>query len=466
MTETAPRAEALVLYGITGDLAKKMLFPALYQLAKAGRLTIPVIGVAAPGWDDVALREHAYAAVVASVKRVNKGVFEKLAAQLSLVTGDLKSAAVYDEIQRAVAGHGFVTHYLAIPPSLFTAVAKSLAAVGLNKDSRLVVEKPFGHDLDSARLLDGELARYFDEEHLLRVDHFLGSGPVEGLKVSRFANTLFATTLHRSCVDNVQISLAEDFDVADRGSFYDAVGAVRDVFQNHLLQVLSFLTMEPPSNTDAKVEKLEKWRVLHAARTIDPADTVRGQYHGYLDVEGVAPDSNTETFVATRLWIDNWRWSGVPFYIRSGKCLALSATEIVVELRRPPIDLYPGADGTTPPNLIRFRLEPDAGLSIDLLVKKPDKGEAAAPVPVDVDFDKVLGREELPYENILDGAITGDREYFASFPVVEECWRICSRIIDTDDAPIRYVKGTWGPAAAELMPGPAGWHDIGEMGTA
>lgn len=441
-----------------------MLFPALYHLAKRGRLDIPVVGVAAADWDDAALREHAYAAVVASVKRVNKAVFEKLASQLSLVTGDFKDPGTFDRLRDEVKGLGYLTHYLAIPPSLFTTVAQSLATVGLNQNSRLVVEKPFGHDLDSAKRLDVELARYFDEEHLLRVDHFLGSEPVEGLKVSRFANTLFATTLHRTCVDNVQISLAEDFDVADRGSFYDAVGCVRDVFQNHLLQVLSFLTMEPPSTPDAKVEKLEKWRVLHAARTIEPADTVRGQYHGYLDVDGVKPDSNTETFVAVKLWIDNWRWSGVPFYIRSGKCLALSATEIVVEMRRPPIDLYPALNGATPPNLIRFRLEPEAGLSIDVMVKKPEDGEDARPVPVDVDFAKALGREELPYENILDGAITGDREYFTSFPVVEECWRIVSRIIDTTDTPIRYVKGTWGPAAAELMPGPDGWHDIGSMG--
>lgn len=463
METTPERASALVLFGITGDLAKKMLFPALYQLAKRGRLDIPVIGVAASDWTDEQLRAHVRRSVAAAVKRVDGAALDSLTSRLHIVNGDLTDGSTFTKLKEAVGDYSYLSHYLAIPPFLFTTVAQSLAAAGLNQNARLVVEKPFGHDLASAKELENELTKYFDEDHLLRVDHFLGSEPVEGLKVSRFANTIFTTTLNRTCVDNIQISLAEDFDVADRGSFYDAVGCVRDVFQNHLLQVLTFLTMEPPNTLNPQIEKFEKWRVLRATRTIEPEATVRGQYSGYLEVPGVKPNSKTETYFAAKMWIDNWRWQGVPIYIRSGKGLPLTATEIVVELRKPPIVLYPGADGDTPGNLIRFRLEPISGVTFEMVVKKPERGKKATSVPVDVNFAEVLGREELPYENILDGAITGDSEYFTSFPVIEECWRIVERVIDVGDAPYRYERGTWGPDAAEHLPGPDGWHPIGSI---
>ncbi|MFF1459438.1 glucose-6-phosphate dehydrogenase [Streptomyces sp. NPDC058330] len=455
------RSDALVIFGISGDLARKMLLPALYRLAESGKLTVPVIGVAATDWDDDTLRGHAREAVVAAGMDIDDAVFGRFAAGLTIVTGDFTDDATFARLRDAVAGFAFVTHYLAIPPSLFTRVAASLAEAGLNRDARLVVEKPFGHDLDSARKLQDELSTHFDDDHLLRVDHFLGNRAVESLMVSRFANTLLAPIWHRSYVDNVQITLAEDFDVADRGSFYDAVGCLRDVVQNHVLQVLAFLAMEPPSATNARAQGLEKWRVLHATRTMDPADTVRGQYDGYRDVEGVEADSTTETYFATRMFVDNWRWAGVPFHLRSGKALAVTATEVVVELRKPPLELFGGEDTQTPPNLIRFRVDGDTGIRADLMLSKPERNTGPMTVPIGVDFAQVLGRQELPYENILHGAVEGDPECFASFPAVLECWRIVGPVLDPAEPPLAYTPGTWGPEAADELPGPRGWHELG-----
>ncbi|MFC8174248.1 glucose-6-phosphate dehydrogenase [Streptomyces sp. NPDC057325] len=455
-------ADALVLFGITGDLAKKMLLPALYRLTEDDRLTVPVIGVAAGDWDDEALRRHAREAVAAAVPDLDEEVFTRLAANLSIVTGDFTDKATFERLREAVAGHGFVAHYLAIPPSLFTTVARALADAGLNRDARLVVEKPFGHDLESARTLQEELNACFDDHHLLRVDHFLGNSAVESLMVARFANTLLAPIWHRSYVDNVQITLAEDFDVADRGSFYDAVGCLRDVIQNHLLQVLAFLAMDPPSVSNARAQGLEKWRVLHAARTMEPAATVRGQYEGYLDVEGVEPDSTTETYFATRLFIDNWRWAGVPFYLRSGKALAVTATEVIVQLRTPPLELFGGDASETPPNLIRFRIDGDTGIRADLMLRKPEEDvERPVTVPIGVDFARVLGRQELPYENILRGAVVGDPEAFAFFPTILECWRIVGPVLDPAEPPLPYAPGTWGPEAADRLPDLKHWHQPG-----
>ncbi|MFZ3562761.1 glucose-6-phosphate dehydrogenase [Streptomyces sp. BH097] len=455
------RSDALVLFGITGDLAKKMLLPALYRLTASGKLTAPVIGVAASDWDDDALRGHAREAVAAAGTDIDEAVFARFAASLSIITGDFADDATFTRLRDRLAGFGFVTHYLAIPPSLFTTVAAALAAAGLNRNARLVVEKPFGHDIDSARKLQEELSTHFDDDHLLRVDHFLGNRAVESLMVSRFANTLLAPIWHRAYVDNVQITLAEDFDVADRGSFYDKVGCLRDVVQNHMLQVLAFLTMDPPSAGNARAQGLEKWRVLHATRTMDPADTVRGQYDGYRDVEGVQPDSATETYFATRLFIDNWRWSGVPFYLRSGKALAVTATEVVVELREPPLELFVGENTRTPPNLIRFRIDGDTGIRADLMVSKPEKGTGPMTVPIGVDYAQVLGRQELPYENILHGAVEGDPECFAFFPAILECWRIVEPVLHPAAPPLPYARGSWGPEAASRLPGLRSWQELG-----
>ena len=451
-------ADILVVYGVTGDLAKKMLLPALYKLTERELLKVPVVGVAASDFDDMALRAHARRAVMDAGYTIDEKVFEKFAKSLSIITGDFTDPAVYAEIGEAISGKGFAAHYLAIPPSLFDKVAACLAAAGLNKNSRLVVEKPFGRDLDSARQLEAVLEQYFDRDHMLRVDHFLGDESVEGLGTFRFANTLLAPVWNRSYIDNVQITLAEDFDVADRGSFYDAVGCLRDVVQNHLFQVMTLLAMDPPTIADPQAQALEKWRLLHAVRTIDPADVVRGQYEGYLDVEGVKKGSETETYIALRLWIDNWRWAGVPFYIRSGKALAVTATEVCVQLRRPPSELFRGLAGDISPNLIRIRLEPGAGIAFELMARRSQRGQLPVAFPMGIDFEKVLGGQAKPYENILLAAIVGDSSGFAFFPAIEESWRIVGDILKPTK-PIRYETGTWGPDAAAAMPGADGWHD-------
>ncbi|TYB65316.1 glucose-6-phosphate dehydrogenase [Nonomuraea sp. PA05] len=448
------RAGALVLFGVTGDLARKMLLPALYHLMADGRLDLPVIGVAKTDLDLDGLREHAREACGG----VHDAAFDKLAGNLRLVAGDYGDPGTFERLREEAAGKGFLVHYLAVPPALFSPVAEGLAAVGLNRDARLVVEKPFGHDLASARELNDDLLRHFDEDHLRRVDHFLGKEPVEDLMVFRFANTLLEPIWNRSHIRSVQITMAEDFDVRDRGAFYDANGTVRDVVQNHLLQLLAILAMDPPPSTDARAQLDEKWRVLRAVQALDPADVVRGQYDGYLGTDGVRPGSTTETYVALRAYIDNWRWAGVPWCIRSGKALPTTDLEVVAELRRPPVTMFGNGGAPESPNLIRFRLQPDAGVTFDLLAKEPGK-QHARPVPVSVDFTKVLGPMEAAYERILTDAVSGDPRRFARFDLVEESWRIVQPVLDAEDKPLPYEKGSWGPEPAEKI-APGGWHEI------
>jgi glucose-6-phosphate 1-dehydrogenase len=462
----SPAGDVLVLFGATGDLARKMLFPALYRLTERGELPVPVVGVARKDLDSDQVRSHVAASVRAALgDGVDSAALESLLQRVHLVAGDIADPATFDRLAKLLAelvgAQGFAVHYLAVPPGLFGTIADGLAAAGLAERARLVVEKPFGRDLDSARVLNARLRRHFDEDRLFRVDHYLGKEPVEDLLVLRFANTVLEPLWHRNWIQRIEITMAEDFDVADRGSFYDAVGTVRDVVQNHLLQVLGYLTMEAPDSDAAEDQRDAKQRLYRAVRTLDPAQVVRGQYDGYRHTPGVAADSTTETYVALAMYIDNWRWVGVPVYLRAGKALPVTVLDVVLVLRPPQRALFSGpGHGPPPPNRIRLRLQPDAGMTIMLLAKRPGGGDVATEVPVSVDFRTVLGAAEQPYERILADALAGDPTHFARMDNLEEAWRIVGPALDMTTAPLPYPVGSWGPPAADKLPGETGWQSL------
>ncbi len=448
------KADALVLFGATGDLSKRKLFPALYHMEGHGSLKVPVIGVARSDWTDEGFRQHAHDSIIAAIPDAKASTIDSLLARLDLIQGDYADPATWSSLCDALDKHHSeqAVFYMAIPPSMFPTVAESLASVGLNTRGRIVVEKPFGRDLDSAMELNKLLHSVFPEDHIFRIDHYLGKESVEDLLVFRFSNTLLEPIWNRNYVRSVQITMSETIGVEGRGSFYDGVGTVRDVMQNHLLQVLALVAMEPPVGPDSSFLQDEKAKVFSAMRPIDPGALVRGQYVGYRDEPGVAIDSTTETFVAARLEIDSWRWADVPWYVRCGKGLADSATEVVVEFRKPPSLLFDEAGGPEPArNLVRFRLGKNDGVTFTLQAKTPGQHLDSQNVDVAVDFAAALGERREAYERLLDDALAGLPRRFAREDVVEQTWRVVQPALD-DPGPVHpYFRGSWGPSEADRI---------------
>lgn len=452
-------ADALVVFGITGDLARRMTLPALYRLTEQGLLTCSVIGVGRRAVREDELAEHARAAVTAAQDDVDERVLSDLLSRLKYVGGDAEDGSQYDRLRDALAGASAPVFYVATPPATFLEVADELAAAGLVDNARLVVEKPFGTDLRSARELNERLSAVFPEDRLYRIDHFLGKEPVQDIMYLRFANALFEPVWSREDVESIQITLAEDFGVEGRGAFYDRVGAIRDVVQNHLLQVLALAAMEPPSGGDDAIPR-RRLDVFRAMPSADPGSAVRGQYEGYLDVDGVRAGSDTETFVALRLEIENWRWAGVPILIRAGKALPVTATEVVVRLQRVPQLRWGSYRLDTPGNDdIVLRVGRNAGVTIGIRAKTPGR-EVSQPVSLDLDFAEELGEPPQPYERLLADALRGDSTLFPRWEVIEETWRIVQPLLDSPPPLQPYARGTWGPAGADAMAAEhGGWRE-------
>ncbi|MGI9017739.1 MAG: glucose-6-phosphate dehydrogenase [Euzebya sp.] len=454
--------DALALFGATGDLAKKMLYPALYELAARDALPDLVVGVAVSEIDVDGLRDYARQSISDhGPADLDDDTVTRVLNSLTYCQGDYREDDTYTRLGHTLGDHDHPLIYLAIPPSLFTTVIAGLVDADLNTSGRLVIEKPFGHDLASAQALNRCVLDAFDEDRVHRIDHFLGKEQVLDLLVFRLANSMLDPAWNSHYIDSVQITMAEDFGVTDRGAFYDETGALRDVVQNHLLQVLAQIAMEPPVATDARSLREEKVKVLRAVATVTPEDLVRGQFEGYRQVEGVAADSDVETFVALKLHIESWRWAGVPFYIRAGKRMAVTATDVLVEFKRPAHLLFAQADAPPPhPNHLLFRLKPGERVSLSMQMKK--SGEELVSEPVELTYDYTEDRDgpdEAAYARLLGDALEGDQHLFARADGVEEAWRILEAVL-ADPPPVQpYAPGSWGPPAADtLIEGDGGWH--------
>lgn len=450
-----PVSDAIVFFGATGDLAYKQIFPSLQALVRDEGLDIPIIGVAKAGWSLDQLKVRAKASVAAH-GGLDTNAFAKLTSLLRYVDGDYNDPETYVQLRHELKDAKRPLQYLAIPPSLFATVAEGLAKAGAGMEARLVIEKPFGHDRESARRLNQILNRFFSEENIFRIDHYLGKEPVQNILYTRFANPMFEPIWNHVYINSIQITMAERFGVQDRGAFYDGTGAIRDVFQNHMLQVLASLTMDPPTGEECDAVREQKAALLKAVRPLDAAHVVRGQYAGYQSVPGVKSGSTVETFVAAKLFIDSWRWAGVPIYIRAGKALPMTAVEIMVDFKRPPRESF--AETISPSSgHMRIRISPDVSIALGLRIKHP--GEAMQGKDVELILTEQESAMIPPYQRLLGDAMHGIGDLFGRQDIVDAQWRIVDPVLDDEAPPVIYEQGSWGPEEAQQLIGPDGpWH--------